>query len=92
MIAEMLDAEKSPASKLPAWRTPTSMRFVLTVLAWNELVNKTPVLIVGAKIDPVGSRIQICPDDASVDNGIVFGWKKFPVIVPLILANGILER
>ena len=49
------------------------MRFVLTVLAWNELVNKTPVLIVGAKIEPVGSRIQICPDDANVDNGIVLG-------------------
>ena len=50
------------------------------------------MLMIGANTDPIESRIQICPVEARVDNGIVFGWKKLPVIDPLILANGILDK
>ncbi len=46
----------------------------------------------GAIMEPVVPRIQICPVLANDDKGMVLGLKKFPVISPLILANGMLDR
>jgi hypothetical protein len=46
--------------------------------------------MMGARTDP--SRIQIWPVDARDDKGMEFGGKKFPVMLPLIFAKGILDK